>query len=349
MEKFALGKTGLMVAPLGLGGVPIQRPPEDEAIAIIRRCLDLGMNYIDTAAEYSTSEARIGQAIAGRRREDLVIATKANYGTREEMETKLRQSLKSLGVSYIDLYQFHLINTPELLAKAIDPAGPLGMLLAAKKAGIIRHIGVTSHHLEVAREAVKTGVFETVLFPFNFVTDEPETQLLPLARERGVGFIAMKPFAGGALKCIGVALKYLLSFPDVLSIPGVQELREVEEIMQIAGGPRGMTEAEKAEMRRVKAELDSELCRRCAHCEPCPEGVPVLHLMDLMPFVWNMPPARAFREEIAANIEKFNNCNQCGECETKCDYGIPVMKVIADNYRSYQEGLQQFRAEGGSR
>ncbi len=342
MEKIRLGKTDMMVSKVGLGGVPIQKVSEDEAAAIVRRCLDSGVTFFDTAVEYTNSEARIGKAVHGQR-EGVILATKSNYGTRQEVESNLKKSLKQLGVTSIDLYQFHGISDFDTYAKVIDPNGPMAVVQEAKRAGLVKHIGITSHQIDVAKEAVKSGVFETLMFPFNFISCEPADELLPLTREYDVGFIAMKPLAGGRLQNATLAFKYLSQFPDVVSIPGIQRVNEIAEIVQVIQGPRQMTGEEQSEMQRLRKELGIRFCRRCGYCEPCPEGVPVLFLMDIIPFMINMPPQVVFADGIASRVEKAANCNKCGECEAKCPYGLPIMELLDEHSSFYQAEKRKYQ------
>ena len=232
MEKIRLGKTEMMVTRLGFGGIPIQRVPEEEAIAVVKRCLELGINFIDTAKGYTNSEERIGKAISGQR-EGLILATKSMSLTRDGVKSHLQQSLKQLGVESIDLYQFHNVSSFETLDTILTTGGPLAVIEEARKAGKVKHIGVTSHQIDVAKEAVKSDNFETIMFPFNFITCEAADELLPLAREHDVGFIAMKPLAGGMLQNVTTVFKYLFQFPDVVTIPGIERVHEIEEIVEV--------------------------------------------------------------------------------------------------------------------
>ncbi|MFC2038278.1 aldo/keto reductase, partial [Chloroflexota bacterium] len=243
MDKIRLGKTELMVPKLGFGGIPIQRDTEEEAVEVVRKCIDLGVTFLDTANGYSNSEERIGKAIAGRR-EEVIIATKSGSRDRKVMEEHLALSLKRLGTDYIDIYQFHNIADEDSMKKVLAPDGPMAAAGEAKKAGKIRHIGVTSHSLDIAKELVKTDLFSTLMFPFNFITLEAAEELIPLCRKHDVGFIAMKPLAGGMLDSVAVAFKYLLQFPDILPIPGIEKPEEIEEIVGIMDGPKEMTESE---------------------------------------------------------------------------------------------------------
>jgi len=263
MEKVRLGRTGLMVSRIGFGGIPIQRASEDDAVATVRRCLDLGINFIDTANAYTTSEARIGKAISGRR-EDLVLATKTGLRDSKGVKEHLKLSLEHLGVESIDLYQLHQVGDSKNMDMVLAPNGTVEVLEEAKAAGKIKHIGVSSHSLDTALELVKTGRFETIQFPFNFITNEAAEKLLPLAKEHDVGFIGMKPLAGGMLDNVTVAFKYLMQFPYVVPIPGVEEIREIEEIVGIIEGPREMTDAELREMQRLRDELGNFV--KCSVC-----------------------------------------------------------------------------------
>jgi len=335
MEKIRLGRTGMMVSKVGLGGVPLQRPPENEAIAIINRCLELGINFIDSAAEYSNCEGRIGKALKGRR-SSAIVSTKSNFGPAEMVENNLKQSLSSLGDTYIDLYQFHSVNTLENYEKAIDPDGPVAVIRKAMKSGHIKHMGITTHTQEVAKEAIQSGIFETVMFPLNFIVDEAETELLPLARKHDVGFIAMKPLAAGMISNINLAFKYYLRLPGVMALPGIQRIPEIEEIAGIINGPSAYSEEEKKEIQRLIEMHGKKLCRRCGKCEPCPRGVQIVHIMDTIPLLKNFPPEFTFSEMISENLAQVSNCDNCGECETRCIYGLPVMELINEYAAIYK-------------
>lgn len=233
----------MMVSRLGFGGIPIQRVSEENAIAIVKKCLELGITFLDTANAYTTSEERISKAINGKR-EGLILATKSTARTREGIEDHLNLSLKRLGVDYIDLYQFHSVDNSNTLDTVLDPKGPISVIEEAKRRGLVRHIGFSSHSMDTAKEAIKTDRFETIMFPFNMVAHESADKLLPLAREHDVGFIAMKPLAGGKINNVSLAFKYLFQFPDVVPIPGIGKIREIEEIIRILEGLQQAVEAE---------------------------------------------------------------------------------------------------------
>lgn len=337
MEKIRLGKTNMMVSRLGLGGIPIQRPSEDEAIAVIKRCLDLDITFIDTANAYTTSEERIGKAISGRK-EKVILATKSISRSREGIAKHLKQSLKQLGVESIDLYQFHSVSNFEALDAILKPNGPMTVLEEAKNAGQIRHIGITSHQIDVAKKAVVSGHFETIMFPFNFVTFEAADELIPLAREHDVGFIVMKPLAGGMISNAQIAFKYLMQFPDIVPIPGIEKLEEIEEIIQILEGPQIMTKEEKAEMISIRQKLGTKFCRRCDYCQPCQNGIPISTVMAYPNFVACLPREQLFTGFVAEAMEKAASCTQCGDCEQRCPFDLPIRETIMEYTRLYENG-----------
>ncbi len=337
MEKIKLGRTGMLVTRLGFGGIPIQRLTEDEAVKVVSRCLDLGINYFDTANGYTTSEERIGKAVKGRRH-DVFIATKTFPGTPEIIETNLNLSLKRLDTDYIDLYQFHGINDMLTIDKILDPSnGLMKVFEKAKKAGKIRHIGVTSHQMDVAKALVKTGRFETLMFPFNFITSEPADELLPLCRANDTGFIVMKPLAGGMLSDPVIAFKYLMQFKDVVVIPGIEKVHEIEEIAHIYEGSPRMTAADRKKMERMRDELGTRFCRRCDYCQPCSQGIPISMVMTFPTFVKRLPPDWYLRGFITDGMAKAANCTECGECEARCPFGLPIREMLKENYDLYEQ------------
>jgi uncharacterized protein len=338
VEKIKLGKTGKMVTRLGFGGIPIQRLNEADAVKVVQKCLDLGIDYFDTANGYSTSEERIGKAVKGRRH-NVFIATKTFPGTPEIIEKNLELSLKRLDTDYIDLYQFHGINDKATLDKILDPENGLYKVFEkAKKAGKIRHIGITSHQMDAAKLEIKSGRFETIMFPFNFITNEPAKELLPLCRQQEMGFIVMKPLAGGMLDNATIAFKYLLQFPDVVAIPGIEKVHEIVEIAAIYEGPQKITAAERKEMKRMTEELGTRFCRRCDYCQPCAQGIPISLIMTFPTFVKRLPPDWYLKSPfIPSGMEKAASCTECGECESRCPFNLPIREMLKENYNLFEQ------------
>ncbi len=340
MRTVRLGKTGLFVSRVGFGGIPIQRLTEDEAIRVVRRCLDLGITLLDTAHGYSTSEEWIGKAIAGRRAQ-LVLATKTPARDKATAREHLALSLTRLQTDYIDLWQLHNVSTPEAYAQVLGPGGAMEAARDALNAGTIRHIGLSSHSLGMALTAVVSGHFETVQFPFNFITDEAAAELIPLARQHDVGFIAMKPMAGGMLDNARLTIKHLLQYDDVVPDPGIQAVEEIEEIVGIVNGSWCLTPQEREEILRIRAEAAGHFCHRCEYCQPCPQQVGISTVVSLRSFWKRFPPARFFSGFISEAVEAARRCADCGECETRCPYHLPIRAMLAENLAFYDRVKSQ--------
>jgi len=331
MRTVRLGRSDLVVSRVGMGGIPITRPSDEDAIKVIQRALNLGVNFIDTSIAYGVSEERIGRAIAGRR-EQVVLATKG--GTAQHIEW----SLQRLGTDYIDLWQFHGINTHERLEEVLRPGGVMEEVLKAKQAGKIRHIGFSSHSLEVALEGVSSDRFETVQFPLNFVSDEASGSLVPLAKDHDVGFVAMKPFAGGRIREASLAIKYLMQFDSVVPDPGVQSVEEIEEIVGIVNNEQWeLSLQEREAIDGIHKRVGQRFCRQCEYCMPCPHGVHI-HGVLYLPILWELwPPEWFFSWDYVTHaVQSAANCVRCGECEAKCPYQLPIREMIVESIAFFE-------------
>jgi len=333
MKKVRLGKTGLMVSRVGMGGIPIQRPPFDEAVKIINRALDLEVNFIDTALGYGDSEERIGKAITGRR-DEVILTTKGRELKHIDM------SLKRLNTDYIDLWQFHNISSLELLKQVLGPGGGMKDAKEALRAGKIGHIGISSHTLEVAKKAVTSGQFETVQFPLNFIAREAADELVGLARDNDVGFIGMKPFAGGNITDARLAIGYVLQHENVVPDPGIERVEEIEEIVGLVDEGIELTDDDWARMDAARDELGSRFCRQCMYCMPCLNGVEIWLLM-YMENLFRLWPRERVIQIFGDDAETALNCIQCGECEKKCPYNLPIRELIKENYAFYKRMVGQ--------
>jgi predicted aldo/keto reductase-like oxidoreductase len=345
METVRLGKTGLEVSRVGMGGIPLTRPSEEDAIKVVQRALDLGINFFDTAIGYGISEERIGKALAAMagRRDRVILATKG--GTVQHIEW----SLQRLRTDYIDLWQFHGINSFERLGEVLQPGGALEEVQQARRASKIRHIGFSSHSLRVALEAVASGRFETVQFPLNFISAEAVEELVPLARAHDVGFIAMKPFAGGRIRDANLALKYLLRFDNVVPDPGIERVEEIEEIVGIVNsGQWKLTPQEWQAIEAIRARVGTRFCRQCEYCMPCPQGVHIPGVMYL-PILWELWPPDWFLSwaYVKNAVESAQGCLQCGECEEKCPYQLPIREMIVENIAFYERVAAEHHSLSG--
>ena len=327
-----LGRTGLKVSVLGLGGIPIRDRGWEEAIQVVQAALEQGLNFMDTARGYEDSEAKMGTALekAGKRQQ-VYLATKTPKRDAAGARADVDRSLRELKTDYIDIYQLHGVDERTDLKKVLAPEGALAALKTAKQEGKVRFIGITGHDPRLLSEAIKTGEFDTVMVPVNildrFIFAAEET-LLPLAKELDVGIIAMKPLAGGVIKEPTQALRYSLSQAVDVSIPGMGSVRELQENVDVAARFVPLSEAElEALMREAKA-LGTKVCRQCGYCLPCPEGINIRQIFRLEGMYDRYErgeEARGLYKELAV---KAAACQRCGACEKRCPYKLPIREKL---------------------
>ncbi|NLW44035.1 MAG: aldo/keto reductase [Syntrophomonadaceae bacterium] len=329
MRYRQLGKTGLWVSVIGFGGIPIQRVDDQTAMQLVNRALNLGINFFDTARGYTDSEAKLGLVLRERQQE-AIIATKSMARTREEMARDIEKSLRALGTEYIDLYQVHNVQHPSELEQVLKPGGAIEALLEAKKSGIIKHIGITSHIKELFKDALKTGFFETIQLPFNPIESDGIPEILDLAAAHGAGVIIMKPLAGGSIKNAALALKYILEYPVSTIIPGMDSLQQVEENASIGSWSDNLTPAEREMLNREIKEIGITFCRRCGYCRPCPQGIdiPLVFLLD--GYYTRYGLTEWAKERYRGMKVQPDACTECKECEDKCPYNLPIHRMLVE-------------------
>jgi uncharacterized protein len=337
MRYFPLGKTGLKVSEVGFGGIPIIRLVTDEAIRVLRRAFDRGITLYDTANMYLDSEEKIGLAFDDLRHQ-VVLATKTIKRDSQGAEAHIEQSLRLLRTDYLDLFQFHQVSQDADYQTLTGPQGALEAVIRAQKAGKIRHIGFSSHSLEMATRLIQTGLFSTVQFPFNFLEDGAREELHPLARRLGVGVLAMKPFAGGMLENGELCFKFLRKWPDVIPLAGFDAVDGVDQIADLYESENVVSPEELAAMERYRTEIGQRFCRRCEYCQPCPQGVMVNAAMIYPVIAHRMSPAKAAHFSTKA-MESVRNCVECGECVERCPYDLPIPEMIREHLTMYEEHL----------
>jgi aryl-alcohol dehydrogenase-like predicted oxidoreductase len=333
MRLVPLGKTAIMVSAVGFGGIPIIRLTFPEAEVVLRHAMDKGITFFDTANRYADSEEKMGRAFAGRR-DTVVIATKTGQRTAKAAMEELELSLTRLQTDYIDLYQPHQVSRPEELEALLAPGGAMEALDKAREQGKIRHIGITSHSLEMARKLVATGLFATIQFPYNIVETESAVDLFPEARAAGMGILAMKPFAGGMLTDGELALRFLRRQPDLLALPGCDTVEQVDMAVDVYSRESVWTEADEAKAQAFRDELGSRFCRRCEYCQPCPQGVSITYAMMYKVVTKRLSPAKA-AGFAAATMETVRGCVDCGECATRCPYNLPIPEMLREHLAMY--------------
>jgi predicted aldo/keto reductase-like oxidoreductase len=335
MKYVQLGKTGLRISQVGFGGIPIQRITPEEARILMQAVTEAGINYIDTAKAYTVSESYIGQAIAGMR-DKFVLATKSMARTKEAMAADIQDSLNRLQTDYIDLYQVHNPNM-EQLRTVCAPGGALEALLEAKAAGKIRHIGQTAHSVAVFETGLSMDWVETIMFPYNIVETQGEA-LMHRCAEQNVGFIAMKPLAGGALEDAKLAMRFICANPDVtVVIPGMYSPAEVTENVAAAEDTTPLTDAEQEKLRTIRNELGSNFCRRCNYCAPCTVGISIPSVFLFEGYLSRYNLEGWARERYATLNVKAGACIGCGVCETRCPYHLPIRQMLKKSAEEFGE------------
>ncbi|MGI6551196.1 MAG: aldo/keto reductase [Syntrophomonadales bacterium] len=328
MRYRSLGSTGLWVSAVGFGGIPIQRVDEDMAVQLVNRSLNLGINFFDTARGYTDSEAKLGLVLRERQSE-AIIATKSMARTRDEMESDIEKSLKALGTEYIDLYQVHNVKDNPTLDQVLNPGGAMEALLEAKKSGVVKHIGITSHIKSLLIEALKASVFETIQFPFNPVELEGVPELLEMASTQGTGVIIMKPLAGGAFKHASLALQFILEYPPVSTvIPGMDSLQQVEDNAFTGSRSDNLSPAEREVIQKEADQLGSTFCRRCEYCQPCSQGIDIPMVFLLDGYYTRYGLTDWARERYQGMKVKPDVCSECKECEERCPYNLPINQML---------------------
>lgn len=335
MEMVRLGRTGLMVSKNGFGALPVQRVGKDAACKLLRRAYESGINYFDTARAYSDSEEKLGEALHDVR-ENIIISTKTMSATVEGFWEQLRTSLSLLQTDYIDIYQFH---NPSFCPKPGDGTGLYEAMLEAKEQGLIRHIGITNHRLSVAEEAVRSGLYETLQFPFSYLASEKEEALVRLCEEHDVGFICMKALAGGLITRSDVAYAYLAQFP-VAPIWGIQRESELDEFLSYNDNPPALTPERLAYIEQERRDLAGDFCRGCGYCMPCPVGIEINTCARMSLLLRRSPTAGHLSEKGQAMMKKIENCLHCGQCSAKCPYGLDTPALLQKNYEDYKTFLK---------
>ena len=334
MEMVRLGKTELYVTKNGFGALPVQRVGMEEAAQILRRAYEGGINYFDTARFYTDSEEKIGYAL-GDVREKIIISSKTMATTVEGFWADLNTSLSLLGTHYIDIYQFH---NPAFCPKPGDGTGLYEAMLEAKDKGMIRHIGFTNHRLAVAEEAVRSGLYATLQFPFSYLASEKEEALVRLCEEYDVGFICMKALAGGLITRSDVAYAYLSQYP-VAPIWGIQRMSELEEFLSYNDNPPTLTEERLAYIEKERDELAGDFCRGCGYCMPCPVGIEINNCARMSLLLRRSPAALQLTPAVQAKMAKIEDCLDCGQCKAKCPYGLDTPTLLKKNLEDYKTFL----------
>lgn len=334
-RQVRLGSTEIVVNKNGFGALPIQRISDEEAVYLLKKAYQGGIRFFDTARGYSDSEHKLGLAF-DKIRESLYIATKSTASNGEDMRRDLENSLSNLRTDYIDIYQFH---NPAFCPKPGDGSGLYEAALEAKQEGKIRHIGITNHRLSVAQEAISSGLYETLQFPFCYLATEKEEALVEGCLKADMGFIAMKALSGGLITNSAAAYAHAAEFDNVLPIWGVQREKELDEFLSYIDNPPSMTEELKELIERERKELAGEFCRGCGYCMPCPAGIEINNCARMSLLLRRSPSQNWLTKEGQERMMKIKDCVHCNQCKSKCPYGLDTPALLARNLEDYENVL----------
>ena len=342
MDKVVLGKTGIEVTRLGFGSIPIQRVDERQAVDTVIHAIERGVDFIDSSRAYTTSERRIGMALRETGKK-VILATKSLEQSADAMRRDVDISLKELGREKIDLYQCHFVKDFEAYRRVTSKGGALEGLLKAREEGLIEHVGITSHNLDLLERIIDDGLFETIMVCYSFLEPKAEETVIPRALAGGIGVIVMKAFSGGAIGNARLAIKYALALGGTVVIPGVENRKLFDENWEIFQGDLKLDRKERQQIEAIRSEFDKQFCRRCDYCQPCPEGIPIQHMMGVKYMVKRMGPEVLHGRWVKGGVEAARNCTGCGACMERCPYGLPIPDLIRENIAWVEDRLSSRR------
>lgn len=335
MKTVTLGSTGIQTPQNAFGALPIQRDDFETAGKILRRAYEGGMTFFDTARAYSDSEEKMGIYLSDVRSK-IHIATKTMAKNPDDMKAQIETSLKNLKTDYIDIYQFHCVDQ---CYRPGDGTGMYEAMLDFKRQGMIRHIGITAHKIGIAEEAVKSGLYETMQFPFSYISGQREIDLVNLCKKHNVGFIAMKGLAGGLITNSKAAYTYMTQFDNVVPIWGIQHMSELEEWLSFMTDSPEYDDEMKNFVEKDKASFGDDFCRGCGYCMPCPQGIIINNCARMSQLIRRSPSQTWLSEYWQDVFKKIPNCTGCGACKKKCPYGLDIPELLKKNYEDYQNIL----------
>jgi predicted aldo/keto reductase-like oxidoreductase len=335
IEKTRLGKTNLIVTRLGWGGIPIQRVGEEEAVSVIRSVIEMGVDLLDTARGYTNSEHRIGLALE-KINKPIVLSTKSPEKS-GKIYDDVHKSLRQLKVKKIDIYHVHNVSKFEDYEKVLGAGGAYEGLIRAKNEGLIGHIGITSHNLQVLERAVEDGHFGVVMACYSFLEPEAANRVFPLAKAKDVGVLSMKAFSGGVIEEAGPALRFVLQTKEIVPIPGSETVEKAQENWKVFTEGGSLTVKDQAYIEAIQKQFNQQFCRRCDYCQPCSEGINIQLAVGLKSVIKRFGPVAQELKWLMDLIEKARNCSECGDCLTRCPYQLPIPELIKENLAWYDQ------------
>lgn len=331
MDKIRLGRTELYVSKTAFGALPIQRISHADAVKLVRRAYESGINYFDTANAYTDSEEKLGAALHDVRHE-VIISTKSGGGDKKTVQAHIEESLRRLQTDYIDLFQFH---NPAQLPDPEDPDGPFAAVLEAKQKGYIRHIGITNHRLKVACAAIDSGNFETMQFPFCYLAAPQDLEIVEKCKAADMGFIAMKGLSGGLLNNAEACYAFMQEYPNVVPIWGIQREEELDQWLELTARDPHVTPEIQAVIDKDRKELAGNFCRSCGYCLPCTAGIDIPQAARMSALLRRSPYQPYMSDEWYAKMHKIEECVHCDDCKSRCPYGLDTPALLQAMLKDY--------------
>jgi predicted aldo/keto reductase-like oxidoreductase len=337
MEYIALGRNGILVSRTAFGALPIQRVDRETAVEIVRAAYDGGISFFDTARSYTDSEAKLGVACADFRH-DVIIATKSAARNGVDLLADLETSLRNLQTDYVDVYQLH---NPSFVPVPGGEDGLYDALLAAKKSGKIRSIGITNHSRQLAIQAVESGLYDTLQYPFSYLADDGDIAVVRLCAEREIGFIAMKALSGGLITNIPAAYAWIKQYEGVVPVWGIQKKTELEEFLSFESEPPSLDAAMQKLIARDRKLLAGNFCRGCGYCLPCPVNIPINNANRMSQLLRRSPTAQWLTPEWQELMARIKDCTKCGICAKRCPYGLKPYETLPKHLKDYRTFLKK--------
>ncbi len=341
MKKIRLGKTELMVTKTSMGCLPVQRCGVEEGAKILRAAYEKGITFFDTANAYTDSEMKMGIALSDVR-DKIIIATKSGARDKAGVLKHVENSLKMLKTDYVDLLQLH--NIPAL-PDFDDPDSAYAGALEAKERGWVRHIGATAHKVDVAEQVIACGKFETLQFPFSYISSDRDIDLARKCKEADMGFIAMKGLAGGLLTNARACHAFMKQYDNVVPIWGVQRMEELEEWIALAEEDPSMDDELAAAIKADRDQLVGGFCRSCGYCMPCPVGIEINNSARMNMLLRRSPWRQYYSPQWQEKMERINDCIECHSCSSKCPYGLNTPELLKYMLKDYHEFYEQHKHE----
>lgn len=332
MKTITLGKTGIVTPQNAFGALPVQRVDMQTAVKILRRAYDGGMTFFDTARAYTDSEEKLGAAFDGMR-DKIFIASKTMATTPDKFWDDLHTTLKNLRTDYLDIYQLHCVSR---CYAPNDGTGMYEAMLKAKEQGKIRHIGITAHKIGIAEDIVKSGLYETLQFPFSYLATDRDIALVKACEAADMGFIAMKGLSGGLLTNAAACMAFMGQYP-VLPIWGIQRMAELEQWLAFFERPAEMTDEIKSVIEKDRTELLGNFCRGCGYCAPCTVGITINQCARMSQMIRRSPSKTWLSEEWQREMLKIEDCINCGACLPRCPYELPIPELLRKNLEDYKK------------